>query len=216
MTFVDNAKYRAWAYDTSQRSRDPALVLTIAPRIKKLSPMALKSTIYKAELDIADMDRTYYASHSLTLACHPSESVTRMMLGLVAFALNAHERLAFSRGLGETEEPDLWRRDLTGELELWIELGHPDERRLAKACGRCTSVLVYTYSASPELWWDPIAGRLARFRNLAVRSFDPAQIKTLEDFVTKSMSLLASIQDGELWLRDGGGQEAHITVAMIR
>jgi uncharacterized protein YaeQ len=174
--------------------------------------MALKSTIYKAELDIADMDRNYYASHSLTLARHPSESEGRMMIGLVAFALNAHERLEFSRGLGETEEPDLWQRDLTGELELWIELGHPDERRLAKACGRSRSVLVYTYSASPGLWWDPISDRLAKFRNLSVRSLDPAEAKALEAFVQRSMGLSATIQDGDFWLRDSEGREARLTI----
>jgi uncharacterized protein YaeQ len=178
--------------------------------------MALKSTIYKADLDIADMDREYYASHSLTLARHPSESELRMMLGLAVFALNAGPRLEFSRGLGEIEEPDLWQRDLTGELELWIEIGHPEERRLAKACGRSRQTLVYTYSASPELWWDPIADKLAKFRNLSVRSFESAQAKNLETMVERSMSLSATIQDGELWLRDDKGREAQLTIGTIK
>ena len=178
--------------------------------------MALKSTIYKAELDIADMDRDYYGTHVLTLARHPSESEERMMIGLVAFALNAHERLEFSRGLGETEEPDLWQRDLTGELELWIELGHPDERRLAKACGVSRKVLAYTYSASPELWWDPIAIRLAKRANLCVRRLDPAQVANLGALVQRSMSLSATIQDAELWLRDDRGNEAQIGIGAIR
>jgi uncharacterized protein YaeQ len=178
--------------------------------------MALKSTVYKARLDIADIDRDYYAEHQLTLARHPSESETRMMIGLAAFALNAHERLEFSRGLGETEEPDLWQRDLTGELELWIELGHPDERRIAKACGRCKRVLVYTYSASPELWWDPIADGLAKWRNLSVYRFDSVETESLKPLVKRSMDLSATIQDGELWLRDDDGGEAHLSVGVIR
>jgi len=178
--------------------------------------MALKSTIYKAELDIVDLDRNYYASHALTLARHPSESEERMMIGLVAFAFNAVERLEFSRGLGETEEPDLWQRDLTGELELWIELGHPDERRLAKACGISRRVLVYTYSASPELWWDPIADRLAKWRNLEVRRLDPAETVALRDLVARSMSLTATIQEGEIWLRDEEGRECHLGLGTIR
>jgi len=177
--------------------------------------MAPKSTIYKAELDVADLDRNYYAAHSLVLACHPSETVTRMMLGLAAFALNAHERLSFSRGLAETEEPDLWRRDLVGDLEQWIELGHPDERRLAKACGKSREVLVYTYSASPELWWDPAADRLSRFRNLRVFRFDPAEAKALDALVERGMSLSATIQDGELWLRDDRGGEASLRVGLV-
>ena len=178
--------------------------------------MALKSTIYKVELDIADMDREYYAAHSLTLARHPSESEGRMMIGLAAFALNAGERLEFSRGLGETEEPDLWQRDLTGELELWIELGHPDEKRLAKACGRSRRVLVYTYSGQPELWWDPIADRLSRFRNLSVYRFEAGEVRALDALVKRSMSLSCTVQDGEAWLRDEDGGEAHLTIGTIK
>lgn len=178
--------------------------------------MALKSTIYKARLDVADIDRHYYASHQLALARHPSESETRMMIGLTAFALNAHERLEFSRGLGETEEPDLWQRDLVGDLELWIELGHPDERRLAKACGRSKRVVVYTYSTSPELWWNPIADGLAKWRNLSVYRLDPSEAEGLKALVTRNMDLSATIQDGELWLRDETGGEAHLGVSSIR
>jgi uncharacterized protein YaeQ len=178
--------------------------------------VALKSTIYKARLDVADLDRDYYAEHQLTLARHPSESETRMMIGLCAFALNAHERLEFSRGLGETEEPDLWQRDMTGELELWIELGHPDERRVAKACGRSRRVIVYTYSASPELWWDPIADGLAKWRNLTVFRLDPAETEGLIALVKRGMDLSATIQDGELWLRDEDGGEARLGVGTIR
>lgn len=177
--------------------------------------MALKSTIYKAQLDVVDLDRNYYATHLLTLACHPSESETRMLIGLCVFALNAHERLEFSRGLGETEEPDLWQRDLTGDLEKWIELGHPDEKRLAKACGRSREVLVYTYSASPELWWDPIADRLSKWKNLRVYSFDASEIKALASLVQKSMSITATIQDSELWLRDEEGREAKLGVRRV-
>jgi uncharacterized protein YaeQ len=139
-----------------------------------------------------------------------------MMIGLVAFALNSGERLEFSRGLGETEEPDLWQRDLTGELELVIELGHPDERRLAKACGVSKRVLVYTYSASPELWWDPIADGLAKWRNLEVRRFDPIETAGLKALVSRSMSLTATIQEDEVWLRDGEDRECHLGVGILR
>lgn len=178
--------------------------------------MAPKSTIYKANLDIADMDRQYYASHALTLACHPSESEERMMIGLVAFALNAHERLSFGHGLSDTEEPDLSQRDLSGDLELCIELGHPDEKRLAKAAGRSRKVLVYAYSAQPNLWWDPIEARLSKFRNIEVYSLDPAQTKKLATLVEKGMNLSCTIQDSELWLRDERGNEVPITVRRIK
>lgn len=178
--------------------------------------MALKSTIYKAELDIADMDRQYYASHGLTLACHPSETEERMMIGLAAFALNAHERLSFSRGLSETEEPDLWQRDLSGALELWIELGHPDEKRLAKACGKSRSVIVYTYSASPGLWWEPIAPRFRKTNNLSVRCLDPAQTRALSSLADRTMRLSCAIQDAEAWIRDDKGREALLNQTILR
>lgn len=82
--------------------------------------MALKATIYKAELEVVDMDRNYYATHRLTLACHPSETAERLMIRLLAFALNAHEQLEFGKGISDSDEPDLWLRDLTGVIELWI------------------------------------------------------------------------------------------------
>lgn len=107
--------------------------------------MALKSTIYKAELQIADMDRHYYADHALTVARHPSETDERMMVRIVAFALFAHERLEFCKGLSDVDEPDLWQKDLTGAIDVWIEAGQPDERRIAKAAGRAGQVTVIAY-----------------------------------------------------------------------
>ena len=113
--------------------------------------MALKATIYKAELQIADMDRNYYQEHLLTLARHPSETDERMMIRLLAFAIHASDSLTFTKGLFDTEEPDLWQKDLTGAIQLWIEVGQPDEKRLMKACGRSEHVIVYSYSATSSI-----------------------------------------------------------------
>lgn len=173
--------------------------------------MALKSTVYKAELEVVDMDRGYYRTHALTIACHPSESEERMMLGLLAFALNARERLEFSN-LSEPEEPDLKALSLTGDLELWVDIGHPEEKRLAKACARCKEVKVYAYSNSPGLWWDPIAPRLAKFKNLSIRAVSPASSKALAAMAVRNMSLQCSIQDGSVWFRDGAGHEVEIAL----
>src|SRR6185436_13552241 len=106
--------------------------------------MALKSTVFRAELAVADIDRGYYADHPLVLARHPSETDERMMVRLLAFALHADPLLAFGKGLSTDEEPDLWRRDLTGAIGLWIDVGRPDERRVKKACGRADQVIVYS------------------------------------------------------------------------
>src|SRR5512140_3190997 len=98
--------------------------------------MALGATVYRASLTVSDLDRGVYGQHSLTLARHPSETDERMMVRLLAFALHADEALEFGRGLSAEEEPDLVRRDLTGAIEQWIEVGLPDEKEIRKACGR--------------------------------------------------------------------------------
>jgi uncharacterized protein YaeQ len=162
----------------------------------------MKATIYKAELEIVDMDRNYYETHRLTLACHPSETAERLMIRLLAFALNAHERLEFGKGISDSEEPDLWLRDLTGAIELWIELGHPDERVLARAVGRSPRVIVYTYSANPDRWWDPIKVRFDGERKLTVVNVSARSAAELGRLAAPTMSLQCSVQDGEVWFRD--------------
>jgi uncharacterized protein YaeQ len=164
--------------------------------------MALKATIYKAELEIVDMDRNYYATHRLTLACHPSETAERLMIRLLAFALNAHERLEFGKGISDSDEPDLWLKDLTGVIELWIELGHPDGKTLAKAIGRSPRVIVYTYSANPDRWWDPVKKRFEGERKLSVFHVGSQSARDLARMAAPSMNLQCSIQDGEIWFRD--------------
>ncbi|HWS25207.1 MAG TPA: YaeQ family protein, partial [Xanthomonadales bacterium] len=117
--------------------------------------MALKATVYKAELQISDLDRHYYETHTLTLAQHPSETGERVMVRLLAYALFAADDLDFGRGLSSDDEPDLWRKSLTGEIEQWIYLGQPEEARIRKACGRAREVVVIGYSGrSFSLWWE--------------------------------------------------------------
>ena len=129
--------------------------------------MALKATIFKVELNIADMDRNYYADHQLTLARHPSESDARMMVRLLAIALNASESLQFTRGLCADDEPELWQKNLHDGIELWIDLGQPDERRIRRACNRAAQVIVYSYQPRSALpWWKQLQKQLAQHDNL--------------------------------------------------
>lgn len=165
--------------------------------------MALKATVYKAELNIADMDRHYYQSHMLTLACHPSETVERMMVRLLAFALNAHERLGFTKGIGGDEEPDLWQKSLSDEIELWIDLGQPDEKRIRKACGRAKKVIIYTYSGrAATLWWEQTKSSLQRFSHLQIVHLTSESVEALGQLADRSMDLQCSIQDGQVWMSD--------------
>ena len=163
--------------------------------------MAVKSTIFKADLDISDMDRNYYQSHSLTLARHSSETDERMMVRLLAFALHAHEHLAFSEGLSNAEEPALWQKDLTGIIELWIEVGQPDEKKLLKACGRAEQVVVYCYASSAPKWWEAVSPKLERAKNLKI--VHVLGILELAKRVQRGMRFFCMVQDGQLSLTDG-------------
>ena len=169
--------------------------------------MALRATIYKAELNVADADRHYYGSHALTLARHPSETEERLMVRVLAFALHAHEDLAFTKGLSDADEPDIWLKDLTGSIELWIEAGQPDERRILKACGRAKQVVIYCYSGqNSKIWWDGIRNKLERARNLRVVCLPSEDTRELAAQTQRSMILHANIQDGEIFISNDQGQ----------
>ena len=166
--------------------------------------MALTATIHKAELSISDMDRHYYATHALTLARHPSETEQRLMARLLAFALYAGERLEFGRGISDVDEPALWRKDYTGEIELWIDVGQPDETRIRKACRQSRQVVVIAYGGhAAELWWDKIARDLGRHDNLSVLAIDADDMRQLETLCDRGMRLQCLIQDGELQMIAG-------------
>ena len=166
--------------------------------------MALKSTIFKAVLSIADIDRSYYRDHELTIARHPSETDERMMIRLLAFALHADESLAFGRGLSTDDEPDLWRRDLTGSIERWIDVGLPDEREVRKACGRAREVYVLAYGGrAVELWWQGAREKLARQDRLAVSEVPIEASRALAPLVGRSMRLQVTIQEGHAFVADG-------------
>jgi len=164
--------------------------------------MALKATIYKAELQIADMDRNYYAGHALTLARHPSETDERMMVRLLAFALHAHDALAFGQGLSTEDEPDLWQKDLTGAIELWIDVGLPEEKLIRRACGRARRVIVYNYGSGAEIWWGQNGARLERNQNLSVFRVPVPTTKALAKLAQRNMKLHYTIHDGQISVAD--------------
>lgn len=168
--------------------------------------MALKATIFKADINISDMDRGYYAGHTLTIARHPSENDERMMLRIAAFALHADEQLSFTKGLCADDEPELWRKNYSDEIELWIDLGEPDEKRLRKACGRADQVWLYCYGGrASEIWWQGMQGKASRFANLTVVSIPPETLQQLTTLTERSMQLQATIQEGQLTLSSDKG-----------
>ena len=165
--------------------------------------MALKSTIFKINLQISDMDRHYYNDHSFTIARHPSETDERMMARILIFSLHAHENLIFTKGLSTDDEPDIWQKNLSGEIDQWIDLGQPDEKRIRKACGLARQVFIYCYSSSSaEIWWNQNHSKLQRFDNLSVINLPATGVQGLGRLAQRNMQLNCTIEDGICWFGD--------------
>jgi len=180
--------------------------------------VAQKATVCKAALQIADIDRGVYGDHQLTLARHPSENDERMMIRLLAFALNAPANddagaLEFAKGMWDPDEPELWQKDLTGRLLHWIEVGQPEERRLVKASGRADRVSVYAFSHSAPGWWAAMSGRIARARNIEAWLVPAEESRALSAMAERGMRLQVSRQDGVVWVADGA---ASVEIALER
>lgn len=177
--------------------------------LRKTRTVAIKATIFKATLQIADIDHGYYAEHALTLARHPSETDERMMVRLAALAVHAHAvqtvcsgdgTLSFGKGLSDPDEPDVMLVDYTGRKRVWIEVGQPEEKPLAKACSQSDAVFVYPFGATAEVWWKPMANKLSRLNKLQVWRWPHESVQELTALAERSMTMQATIQDGALTL----------------
>ena len=179
--------------------------------------MALKSTIFKAELQVSDLDRGHFETHALTIARHPSETDERMMVRLLAFALDANERLEFGRGLSSEGEPDLVRADLTGAIELWIDVGLPDEREIRKAAGRAREVKLYLYGGrAASLWWRQNEAALARLGNVSVLEVPEELSRSLASMAQRTMRFDCTIQEGEVWWSHAGDETLHFRPTVLK
>lgn len=174
--------------------------------------MAIKSTIFKATIAIADIDHAYYADHSLTIACHPSETDERMMMRLLALSINAHQLqtvcqgdgvLSFGAGLSDPNDPDVWIKDFSDQIKLWVDVGQPDEKAMTKASGRSEQVCVYAYNHAADVWFKGIENKIARLQNLHVFYIPSQQSQELAKMANRTMQLQATIQDGHVMMSDG-------------
>ncbi|OFC68738.1 YaeQ family protein [Alteromonas confluentis] len=169
--------------------------------------MALKATIFKADISITDMDRNYYNDHNLTIARHPSENDERMMLRLIAFIVNAHERLQFTKGLSDDDVPDLWQKSYSDEIELWIELCQPSEQRIKKGCNQSQQMTIYAYADNSfDVWWKKESSKLQMRKNLSVFTVPESLAAQLAKAVQRSMQIQVTIQDGQMWLTIDGSE----------
>ncbi len=166
--------------------------------------MALKSTIFKVTLEIADLDRPYYQTHTLTIARHPSETDERMMVRILVFALHAQDSLNFGKGISSEGEPDLSIKDLTGSIESWIDVGLPDEKLVRRACGQAQRVFIYTYGGrGADMWWTQNSDKLERNANLAIVNIPLEVSRALAKLAQRNMQLQCTIQEGMIWFNQG-------------
>ena len=180
--------------------------------------MSIKATIYKATVQLSDIDRGVYGDYPLTIARHPSETDERMLIRLLAFALNVpddgdHGPLEFAKDMWEADAPGLWQKDLTGGIVHWIEVGQPDEKRLLRVTSRAGRVSVYSFGSSTPIWWKGIGPKLTRARNLSVWQIPPEQSQALAALAQRTMELQVTVQDGGIWIGDG---TRSIEVAPVR
>ena len=166
--------------------------------------MAQNATIYKVDLNVADMDRHHYDTYKLTVAKHPSETDERLMVRLLAFALNAHEQLEMTKGISTDDEPDIWQKSLSGELQLWIALGLPSEKIIRQSCAKSGDVIIYAYGGRPaDIWWDKIKNSTTRFGNLRVVNLDAEDTTALAALVNRAMKVQVTIQDSDVMINIG-------------
>ena len=178
--------------------------------------MAQNATIYTVELSVSDMDRHYYETHKLTIAKHPSETDERMMVRLLAFALNAHEQLEMTKGISTDDEPDIWQKSLSDELELWIALGLPSDKVVRQSCAKAQKVVIYTYGGrTADVWWDKIQNSTSRFDNLQVMALSEQSTSELAGLADRSMKLQVNIQDGDVMV-SVGDQIVYVTPTTLK
>lgn len=174
--------------------------------------MSSRFTVLRAKLQIANIDRGYYADHVLTLARHPSETEERVAVRLLAFILQAGPQLALARGLTEEDEPDLWQKDATGDICLWVEVGLPDPKRIRKACTRARSVVIYSYGGrAAHVWWEMHQSKFEALENLTVWEIPALVSQALAALVQRTMNLNGTIQEGGIWVAD---DKTSVTVAL--
>lgn len=180
--------------------------------------MALGATIYKATLEISDLDRGWYGTQHLTIACHPSETESRMMVRVLAFALYASDKLEFGRGISADDDADLWETNGAGDIGRWIDVGTPDNKSLRRAAGKSDDVVVLAYDdAKVEPWWASNKGDFGKINKLTILRITDEEREALAGMCNRNMHLAATIQDGTVWMADDAQNlELHIGCLMRR
>ena len=167
--------------------------------------MAIKPTIYKFNIALSDLNRNYYDSLNLTLALHPSETIERMMVRVMAYCFNANERLVFTKGLSSVEEPDIWALTLDEQISLWIDVGEPAVDRVKKSRRLASRVKVYSFNTKTDVWWSQGQAKFSQL-NVSIYRFNWEQIQKLASLVTRAMSISVTIIDDSAYIATESGE----------
>ena len=162
--------------------------------------MALKSSVYKANVSLANLNTHYYEDIVLTMALHPSETEERLMYRLLAFLYSAHERLEVTVGLDNPDLPDIWQKNYTGDIEHWIDIGYPDEKKIKKAIGRSDLVSIFNYNSFKAKVWFGKNKSLLENKKVQVFHLEEEIQGSLETLVQRSMALNCMIEDNHIFL----------------
>ncbi len=168
--------------------------------------MALKPTIYKATVNIVDMNRDIYSTEKLTLALHPSETETRMMVRLMAFVLNYDQDLSFTKGLSSTDEPDLWIVRPDGSIPCWIEVGQASPERLRKAVSKADKIRLYAYGSETDIWWSKQGSAISELPKTEVFQLPAEQVEPLSQLCDRNMELTVTLSEEQLFVSSGEHQ----------
>jgi len=167
--------------------------------------MAIKPTIYKARISLSDLERDYYDSINLTIAQHPSETLERMMVRVLAYCINAQADLELTKGLDEVDEPDLWVRTMDEQTLLWIDVGEPAPERVKKACNRARAVKVYSFNTKSDVWWSQNEAKFGRLE-ASVYRFGWESVEALAGLVERTMDLSVTITGDSAYIAADKGE----------
>ncbi len=178
--------------------------------------MAIKPTIYKARIALSDMERDYYDSLNLTIAQHPSETIERMMVRMLAYCLNAQEGIELTKGLEDAEEPAVWVRTLDDQIALWIDLGEPTPERVKKATSRARAVRVYSFNSKSDVWWSQNVKKFSQL-DASFYRFRWEEVEALAALVKRTMDLSVTISGDSAYVAGENGEvELHWEVLQAR
>jgi uncharacterized protein YaeQ len=165
--------------------------------------MALGSTIYTFDIELADSDRAVYETLNLRVAQHPSETPDYLLTRVVAYCLEYAEGIAFSKGLSDPDEPAIAVRDLTGALQVWVDIGLPEPERLHRASKAAPRVAVYTHK-DPAQWAAKLAAaKIHRAEKLEVFVLDRPWLAQIVARLERRMAFSLARSEGEIYLTIG-------------